>query len=45
MCSRFFIDFPDIETQTRKIKSYLTAHFDSEDELSLRYARLLRGGF
>jgi hypothetical protein len=41
MCSRFFIDFPDIETQTRKIKSYLAAHFDSEDELSLRFNFML----
>ncbi|CBY33147.1 unnamed protein product [Oikopleura dioica] len=41
MCSRFFIDFPDIETQTRKIKSYLEAHFDSDDELSLRFNFML----
>ena len=37
MCSRFFIDFPDIDSQTRKINSYLTNHFNSDDELELRY--------
>ena len=36
MCSRFFIDFPDIESQTRKINSYLSSHFNSDDELELR---------
>ncbi|CAG5110569.1 Oidioi.mRNA.OKI2018_I69.chr2.g4955.t1.cds [Oikopleura dioica] len=41
MCSRFFIDFPEIETQTRKIKSYLAAHFNSDDELSLRFNFML----
>lgn len=41
MCSRFFIDFPDIETQTRKLESYLTNHFNSENELELRFNFLL----
>jgi len=41
MCSRFFIDFPDIESQTRKINSYLTNHFNSDDELELRFNFLL----
>jgi len=41
MCSRFFIDFPDIDTQTRKLESYLTNHFNSENELELRFNFLL----
>merc|ERR1712227_1037377 len=41
MCSRFFIDFPDIESQTRKINSYLSSHFNSDDELELRFNFLL----
>merc|ERR1712113_1001155 len=41
MCSRFFIDFPDIETQTRKLESYLTNHFNSVNELELRFNFLL----
>ena len=40
MCSRFFIDFPDIESQTRKINSYLSSHFNSDDELELRSVAL-----
>ena len=38
MSSRFFIDFPDIETQTRKLESYLINHFNSDNELEMRYA-------
>merc|ERR1712176_1689268 len=41
MSSRFFIDFPDIETQTRKLESYLINHFNSDNELELRFNFLL----
>ena len=30
MCSRFFIDFSDINTQEMKLRSYLDNHFGSE---------------
>lgn len=41
MSSRFFIDFPDIDTQTRKLESYLINHFNSDNELELRFNFLL----
>jgi len=41
MSSRFFIDFPDIETQTRKLESYLINHFNSDNELEMRFNFLL----
>jgi len=40
MCSRFFIDFPDIEAQRVKLQHYLTDHF-SDDLLRHRYLTTL----
>lgn len=37
MCSRFFIDFPDIETQRAKLENYLWNHFAGPDEEALKY--------
>jgi hypothetical protein len=34
MCSRFFIDFPDIATQEFKLRGFLDNHFGNEDEVS-----------
>ena len=33
MCSRFFIDFPDINVQEMKLLNYLQNHFGNEDEV------------
>jgi len=33
MCSRFFIDFPDISVQEMKLLNYLQNHFGNEDEV------------
>lgn len=41
MCSRFFIDFPDIATQTIKLESYLRNHFWGADEEPLQYQYLM----
>lgn len=41
MCSRFFIDFPDISTQTVKLESYLRNHFWGVDEEPLQYQYLM----
>uniref|UniRef100_A0A1B0DD62 polynucleotide adenylyltransferase n=2 Tax=Phlebotomus papatasi TaxID=29031 RepID=A0A1B0DD62_PHLPP len=41
MCSRFFIDFPDIPTQTVKLEAYLRNHFWGADEESLQYQYLM----
>ncbi|XP_031630734.1 terminal nucleotidyltransferase 5C [Contarinia nasturtii] len=41
MCSRFFIDFPDIGTQTIKLESYLRNHFWGVDEEPLQYQYLM----
>lgn len=35
MCSRFFIDFPDISTQEIKLRGYLDNHFGNEDEVNI----------
>nr|XP_057942467.1 terminal nucleotidyltransferase 5C-like [Doryrhamphus excisus] len=40
MCSRFFIDFPDVSEQQRKIKAYLQCHFTGSEESS-RYDYLM----
>ncbi|XP_064833231.1 terminal nucleotidyltransferase 5C-like isoform X2 [Oncorhynchus masou masou] len=32
MCSRFFIDFPDLSEQQRKIEAYLRCHFIGDEE-------------
>ncbi|XP_028323419.1 uncharacterized protein LOC114476234 [Gouania willdenowi] len=34
MCSRFFIDFPDVNEQQRKIEAYLQCHFIGNEETS-----------
>lgn len=34
MCSRFFIDFPDVSEQQRKIEAYLQCHFTGSEEAS-----------
>ncbi|XP_056140229.1 terminal nucleotidyltransferase 5C-like [Lampris incognitus] len=34
MCSRFFIDFPDVSEQQRKIQDYLRCHFVGNEETS-----------
>ncbi|KAH8325178.1 hypothetical protein KR074_009070 [Drosophila pseudoananassae] len=41
MCSRFFIDFPDINTQTIKLEAYLRNHFWGVDEEPLQYQYLM----
>ncbi|XP_039295228.1 terminal nucleotidyltransferase 5C isoform X2 [Nilaparvata lugens] len=41
MCSRFFIDFPDINQQRAKLENYLWNHFVGADEESLKYQYLL----
>ena len=42
MCSRFFIDFGDIERQQKKLLSYLDSHFQGEEELKFQYLLVLR---
>uniref|UniRef100_A0A8C6SZH5 polynucleotide adenylyltransferase n=1 Tax=Neogobius melanostomus TaxID=47308 RepID=A0A8C6SZH5_9GOBI len=34
MCSRFFIDFPDVSEQQRKIEAYLQCHYIGSEESS-----------
>ncbi|TRY76561.1 hypothetical protein TCAL_00139 [Tigriopus californicus] len=42
MCSRFFIDFPDIHQQQAKLENYLYCHFQSsEDRLKHDYLMIL----
>uniref|UniRef100_A0A0D9SAM4 polynucleotide adenylyltransferase n=1 Tax=Chlorocebus sabaeus TaxID=60711 RepID=A0A0D9SAM4_CHLSB len=43
MCSRFFIDFPHIEEQQKKIESYLQNHFIGEGMTKYDYLMTLRG--
>ncbi|XP_068918582.1 terminal nucleotidyltransferase 5D [Petaurus breviceps papuanus] len=43
MCSRFFIDFPDVAEQQKKIESYLHNHFVGEEESKYDYLMTLRG--
>ncbi|XP_044128954.1 terminal nucleotidyltransferase 5C-like [Bufo gargarizans] len=42
MCSRFFIDFPDVTEQQRKIESYLRNHFIGEEKSKYDYLMTLR---
>ncbi|XP_051514502.1 uncharacterized protein LOC127418139 [Myxocyprinus asiaticus] len=42
MCSRFFIDFPDVNEQQRKIESYLRSHFIGEEKSKYDYLMTLR---
>jgi len=41
MCSRFFIDFSDIEAQRNKLENYLFNHFAGEDHLMCKYLGIL----
>lgn len=41
MCSRFFIDFPDITTQKSKLEAYLRNHFWDVDEEPIQYQYLM----
>ncbi|XP_036596233.1 terminal nucleotidyltransferase 5D [Trichosurus vulpecula] len=43
MCSRFFIDFPDVAEQQKKIESYLHNHFVGEEKSKYDYLMTLRG--
>ncbi|KAM8776891.1 terminal nucleotidyltransferase 5D-like [Rhynchonycteris naso] len=43
MCSRFFIDFPDVVEQQRKIEAYLHNHFIGEERCKYDYLMTLRG--
>ncbi|CAG08218.1 unnamed protein product [Tetraodon nigroviridis] len=42
MCSRFFIDFPDIGEQQRKVEAYLQSHFIGEEKSKYDYLMILR---
>ena len=35
MCSRFFIDFPDIATQEMKLRGYMDSHWGNDEEVSV----------
>jgi hypothetical protein len=41
MCSRFFIDFSDIQTQEMKLRAYLDNHFGNEEQMKLQYLHIL----
>ncbi|XP_076288837.1 terminal nucleotidyltransferase 5C isoform X1 [Lasioglossum baleicum] len=41
MCSRFFIDFPDISQQRAKLENYLWNHFVGPEEEALKYQYLM----
>lgn len=41
MCSRFFIDFGDLDTQMRKLQKYLQDHFHGEERVKCEYLRIL----
>ncbi|KAI1897259.1 hypothetical protein AGOR_G00081470 [Albula goreensis] len=43
MCSRFFIDFPDIREQRRKLEAYLQNHFVGLEERKYDYLMTLQG--
>ncbi|EDM07108.1 similar to family with sequence similarity 46, member D (predicted) [Rattus norvegicus] len=43
MCSRFFIDFPDVAEQQKKIESYLRNHFIGEEKSKYEYLMTLHG--
>ncbi|XP_028847520.1 terminal nucleotidyltransferase 5C [Denticeps clupeoides] len=42
MCSRFFIDFPDIVEQQHKLEAYLQSHFVGEEKSKYEYLMILR---
>uniref|UniRef100_A0A1I8EX72 polynucleotide adenylyltransferase n=1 Tax=Wuchereria bancrofti TaxID=6293 RepID=A0A1I8EX72_WUCBA len=35
MCSRFFIDFPEVSSQEVKLRAYLDNHFGTEDQVTV----------
>uniref|UniRef100_A0A915B1X7 polynucleotide adenylyltransferase n=1 Tax=Parascaris univalens TaxID=6257 RepID=A0A915B1X7_PARUN len=41
MCSRFFIDFPDVNSQEVKLRAYLDNHFGTQDQAKYEYLLLL----
>lgn len=41
MCSRFFIDFSDINVQRMKLSNYLNTHFGDNDQIKYDYLRIL----
>ncbi|XP_028415047.1 terminal nucleotidyltransferase 5C-like [Dendronephthya gigantea] len=41
MCSRFFIDFGDLDTQVRKLQKYLQDHFQGDERVKCEYLRIL----
>ncbi|GAA56296.1 hypothetical protein CLF_110528 [Clonorchis sinensis] len=41
MCSRFFIDFPDIISQHHRLAYYLANHFEDNDALKSTYLQIL----
>lgn len=41
MCSRFFIDFPDINVQRVKLANYLKTHFQEDDQTKYEYLMIL----
>ncbi|KAM6151533.1 terminal nucleotidyltransferase 5D [Rhynchocyon petersi] len=43
MCSRFFIDFPNVREQQKKIESYLLNHFIGEEKSKYDYLLTLHG--
>ncbi|XP_012884351.1 PREDICTED: protein FAM46D [Dipodomys ordii] len=43
MCSRFFIDFPGVAEQQKKIESYLRNHFIGEEKSKYDYLMTLHG--
>ena len=43
MCSRFFIDFPDVVQQRKKLEAYLANHFLGEDQCKYDYLMSLYG--
>ena len=42
MCSRFFIDYADINEQEYKLLSFLSSHFSNDDSAKYRYLLQLR---
>lgn len=42
MCSRFFIDYADINEQEHKLLSFLSSHFSNDDSAKYRYLLQLR---
>ncbi|KAK3696948.1 hypothetical protein RRG08_023141 [Elysia crispata] len=41
MCSRFFIDFSDINQQRQKLEAYLANHFNNDEDMKYEYLTTL----